>query len=83
MEVFSTGESPRGGAARVGAEAGGVTLVAHVTNEEFFVRVLLLKAGFKESMLHHTRPQSVANEDDAGAFFKFERFGLRGSCEGE
>jgi len=57
----------------VGAEARGVAFIAHVTDEEVFFGVLEVESSFKRAELHHAGVEAVAEEDDAGVFFEFER----------
>jgi len=63
----------------VGAEAGGVSFIAHVADDEVLFGVLEVKAGFKGAELHHAGAETVAEEDDAGILFELERFGRGGS----
>ena len=72
VEFFGTREGPRIGAGGVGAEAGGVSFIAEVADEEVFFGVLEVEASFESSILHHAGAEPIADEDDAGAFFEFE-----------
>jgi hypothetical protein len=56
----------------MGAEAGGVALVAHIADEEVFVCMLPVKLGLEVAVLHHAGAEAVTEEDDAGVFFEGE-----------
>lgn len=54
MEFLGVGKGPRIRTAGVGAEAGGVAFIAQVANEEVFLGMLEVKAGFERTELHHS-----------------------------
>jgi len=70
VEFFGTGEGPGGGAGGVGTEAGGVSFITHIADEEVLFGVLEMKGGFEGAKLHHAGAEAVAEENDTGVFFK-------------
>ena len=63
----------------MGTEARGVAFVTHVADEELFVGVQELEAGFEGAELHHARAETVSDQDDTGVFFQ----GKRGRSAGD
>lgn len=57
----------------MGTESGRVAFIAHVADEEVFIWKPVMKVGLEVAELHHAGAEAVANKDDAGVFFEFER----------
>ena len=62
-------------ACRVGPEAGGIALVAHVPDEELMLRVAQLQFGLELTGVDHAGAQAVAQEDDPGLLLQPEGLG--------
>jgi hypothetical protein len=65
----------------VGSEAGCVSFIAHVTNEELVFWVAGVEFGFEMVEVGHARSEASADEDDAGVGWEVE--GLGEDREGE
>jgi hypothetical protein len=50
----------------MGPVARGIALIAHVSYEKAFLRVLEMEVGLERTELHHAGAQTVADQYDAG-----------------
>ena len=80
-EFLGTGKGPGAFACGVGSEAGGVSFIAHVTNEELVFWVTGVEFAFEMVEVGHARSEASADEDDAGVGWEVE--GLGEDREGE
>ena len=56
-------------------KSGRVSFITHVSDDEILIRMLMVERGLKEAILHHARPEPIADKHDVivfgnGQFFR-------------
>ena len=75
LKFFGTGEGPRQVAAGMGPETGRVAPVAHIADIKLTVGVAHLHLGLEMAVVHHARPQIVAQHHNARSLIEFQYVG--------
>ncbi len=68
MKLIRSREGPLSHARWMRAEAGGITLVTHVTHEKFAIGVTQLEFCFETAVVNITFRQTIANKNNAFTF---------------